>query len=169
MKKRIYNTKLTSKVGDSIVTFRIEKQVNPLSKFISSGSYDYFDNLIHIGITNLKPDSVNTYSKLSKDFKSERLIDLLMENLVDDGTNKYKESFDHSPVMEPSTSSFVLDKKEGKKWFKSKTIVVNVITLILYLCLLFNFNEKAAEKYITVVLPMVNIVLRLITKDPIKK
>ncbi len=59
------------------------------------------------------------------------------------------------------------EEKYGKKWYRSKTLWVNLIALISLL-----INEKVgipiSESEQVAILSVVNIVLRLITKEPVR-
>ena len=59
------------------------------------------------------------------------------------------------------------EKQYGKKWYKSKTIWVNLIALIsLFLADKLNFQINAEEQL--AILTVINIILRFITKEPVK-
>ena len=67
----------------------------------------------------------------------------------------------------------------GKKFYMSKTIIFNALVLIVALANLFGFVDFRPEQgmqeaidaivaLVTAAIPLVNIVLRLVTKEPIK-
>lgn len=56
--------------------------------------------------------------------------------------------------------------KHGKKWYKSKTLWVNIVTLIAVVIQTYTGFVLSPEAQLAV-LTVINILLRLITKEPI--
>lgn len=57
---------------------------------------------------------------------------------------------------------------DGKDWWTSKTIWANAIALVGAIVISTGFDAGSWAEISTVALAAVNVVLRLITKDPIK-
>lgn len=61
---------------------------------------------------------------------------------------------------------------EGKPWYQSKTVLFNVLFLLVSVAAVFGFSSFQPEpkwaEAIAAVVAILNIVLRFISKDPIK-
>lgn len=59
------------------------------------------------------------------------------------------------------------ERKYGKKWYKSKTLWVNILALIV-LFLDEKMGVKLSVEEQTSILAVINIILRIVTKEPIR-
>jgi len=60
-------------------------------------------------------------------------------------------------------------KRQGKPWYKSKTVWVNIVALVASVAAVYGLEIKQEEQYAIAVgiLAVVNIILRFVTREPV--